>query len=118
RLGRRNTDFHDDLPSIPYLRRISLFVAPDEEGCVRGGAEERARVVDTGQEGRHVALQLEPELHIIGLEYGPLSAQSNALTHEVEEPAYVEVTPFGIAGERSCAPDADAAAGECANAVN
>src|SRR3954469_22200017 len=118
RLHRGDADLADDLPGLDHVGRVGLGVALDEEGLLRGRAEQRARPPCPGQEaGRRVA-QLQPQELVVGLEHAPLRAFHDRLGDVVEQPAHVDVAPLRVAREGPGAPHADAAAGERADAVD
>src|SRR4029079_7756003 len=62
--------------------------------------------------------QLHPQPLVVGLEHRPLGAFHDRLGDVVEEAPDVDVAPLRVARERARAPDADAAAGERADAVD
>src|SRR5690606_33324473 len=59
-----------------------------------------------------------PQLVVVGLEHHPLGADQDRLLQVVEVPADVQVAPGRVGGQGAGAPDADAAAGEGADAVD
>ena len=71
-----------------------------------------------GQEGADVAPDARPQVRVVRLEDHPLRAALDRLLDVVEQPPHVDVAPGGIAAQGARAPDADAAAGEGADAVD
>src|SRR6266496_1104668 len=118
RLDRRHADLADDLARVDALGRVGLLVALHVEGLGGGEPEQGALAPLVDQEGGDGAADLGPQGVVVRLEHHPLGAVQDRLLQVVEQAADAEVAPGRVAGQGAGAPDADAAAGEGAQAVD
>src|SRR6187549_2117997 len=118
RLHWRDAYIDDQLAQVASVLGIVFVVALHEERLFWSIPEERSLTPKVAEERVDVPAHLPPEQHVVRLEHGPLGSAFDRLLHHVEEAADVEVAPGSVARKRARTPDADAAAGEDAQAVD
>src|SRR5262245_59697674 len=109
RRQRCEANFSDHLPDFAPLWRIGLAIAFDIKRLLWRSALERAIAQQIGEIRGQLTLYPHPQARLIGLERGPRHIQVQPAAQRQKEPPDVDISPVGIAAERTRTPDANAA---------
>src|ERR1035438_620471 len=85
-LGRRDTDFGNQLAEIGEVRRVIGFVAADKKGFGLSSSGKGALIEERSQETFQQQPNLQPQPRIVGLKYRPLHLLVERESQQRDEP--------------------------------
>src|SRR5205085_7663378 len=118
RLHGGQADINKQLAAITRILRVILQVALDEEGLLWRGSEEHTVSPCAREKCSHIAFDPRPQVIVIWFENHPLRTNFNGFFNVIEQSSHIDIAPVSFAAQRAGAPDAYAATGEGANAVD